>query len=246
MRLLLLNPNTNAAMTERVLSAAWRLAPPGMELQAATARFGAEVIASRASYAIAGHAALDAYAASGKDCDAILLACFGDPGLAALREIAHCPVVGMAEAACFQAAHGKRRFSIITGGARWPAMLREYVQTLGLGSQLASVRALAADGAGIMADPAAAQAAILHAAKAAGIEDGAEAIVLGGAAMAGMVNGLATQIAIPVIDGLSAAMLAASYAAQTAAAGLIALEPTATHGLSPALAGLLAKGSAKP
>src|SRR5258708_14508790 len=80
-------------------------------------------MASRAAAAIAGHAALDALAEHVLDCDVVYLACFGDPGLAALKEVAPVPVVGMAEAAVEAACRLSRRFAIVTGGAPLPPML---------------------------------------------------------------------------------------------------------------------------
>ena len=59
--------------------------------------------------------------------DAVVLACFGDPGLAALKEIAKVPVVGMADASILQACAMGNRFSIVTGGERWKSMLEEFV-----------------------------------------------------------------------------------------------------------------------
>src|SRR5436190_11396013 len=105
-----------------------------------TGRFGAAYISSRAAAAIAAHAALDALAEHAHDCDAVYLACFGDPGLAALKEVSPVPVVGMAEASCIEAARAGRRFGIVTGGALWKPMLEEFVATLGLSQQLAGIR----------------------------------------------------------------------------------------------------------
>ena len=85
MRILLINPNTSADMTERIAAQARRHCDPGAEVVAVTACFGCEVVASRASYAIAAHAALDTFARHAKGIDAVILACFGDPGLEALR-----------------------------------------------------------------------------------------------------------------------------------------------------------------
>src|SRR6266567_729094 len=104
MRLLLINSNTTEAITTLLVDAARRLVDPSVTVIGATARFGARYIASRTAYAIAGHAALDAYAEHGRGADAAIIACFGDPGLLALREIAPVPVVGMAEASCRLAA----------------------------------------------------------------------------------------------------------------------------------------------
>ncbi|MFM2421951.1 MAG: hypothetical protein RL291_481, partial [Pseudomonadota bacterium] len=137
MRLLMINPNTTQAMTDLVVETARRVKAPETVLSGATGRFGAAYISSRAASAIASHAALDAYAEHGHDADVIGLACFGDPGLGGLKELAHQPVVGMAEASCLEATAGGRRFAIVTGGERWGPMLEEFVEWLGLKAQLA-------------------------------------------------------------------------------------------------------------
>lgn len=245
MRLLLINANTSTAMTDVVVAAARRLAPD-CTITGVTGRFGAAVIASRSAYAIAAHAALDAYAEHGAGHDAVVLACFGDPGIGALKEIASVPVVAMAEAGCHFAAQLVRRFGIVTGGERWRPMLTEYVQSLGLGDRLAGVRTLQADGGRIAADPDAARAAVLDAARLSVAEDGAELVILGGAGMVGMVERVAPDLPVPVIDGL---MPAVGFAVAAARAGLrkadtgsFALPPAvASTGLSPALAALLAQ-----
>lgn len=243
MRLLLLNANTSTEMTERVVAAARQIARPTTQVTGITGRFGAEVIASRSAYAIAGHAALDAYAEYAGMADAIVLACFGDPGLQALQEVASVPVFGMAEAGCRRAAQMAQRFAIVTGGASWGPMLTEYVGLIGLGQQLASVRTLASNGGQIAADPAAAEAGILAACKAAIEEDGAELVILGGAGMVGVVERVADHLPVPVIDGLTPAIqfAEAAYDAQhNTQAQTLAIS---TCGLSPALTKLLASRS---
>src|SRR5262249_7264639 len=125
MRLLFLNPNTSADLTELGLAVARRHARADTELVGVTGRFGARYISTRAAAAIGAHAALDAFARADAHVDAVLLACFGDPGLFALRELATVPVVGMAEASCQAAARLGGKFSIVTGGQRWGPMLEE-------------------------------------------------------------------------------------------------------------------------
>src|SRR5882672_6048495 len=146
MRLLFINPNTSAHLTELGARVARGVARPETEIVPATGRFGARYITSRAAAAVAGHAVLDTYAREGKGADAVVIACFGDPGLFALRELATIPVVGMAEASCHLASTLGRKFSIVTGGHRWGPMLEEFVATIGLGANLASVRTMAPTG----------------------------------------------------------------------------------------------------
>ncbi|HEX2010541.1 MAG TPA: aspartate/glutamate racemase family protein, partial [Roseateles sp.] len=107
-RLLLINPNTSESVTGMLAAAAAPLTPPGGQVLPVTARFGRPYISSEYALALAGHAVLDAFdahvGAQGRP-DVVLLGCFGDPGLLALREhAAGTPVAGLAEAAMRAAA----------------------------------------------------------------------------------------------------------------------------------------------
>jgi len=209
MRLLLLNANASQSITDLVVAAARPFASPATELIGVTGRFGPRYIGTRAAYAIASHAALDAYAAFGHSADAVVLACFGDPGLGALREVASVPVVGMAEAGCRAAAAGGRRFAVVTGGARWIPMLTEYIAALGLSAQLAGVHAVAPTGADIAADPDGSIALLAEGCRTAKTRFGADVVVLGGAGLAPIAPRVAAMLDFPVIDGLAAAITAA-------------------------------------
>jgi allantoin racemase len=241
MRLLLINPNTSPEITARVLDVARALVPAGTELVGATGRFGARYISSRTAAAIAGHAALDALAEHGAGCDAVLLACFGDPGLGALKELAPVPVTGLAEAACHAACLLGRRFAIVTGGERWGPMLEEFVATQGLAARLAGVRTVAPTGAEIARDPAGAQALLAAACRDCVAGDGAEVVILGGAGLAGLADGLAGAVPVPVLCSVAAGVRAVVALAQSAPpkprAGAQALPaPVESIGLAPALA----------
>ncbi|MCW5582190.1 MAG: hypothetical protein KIS72_12690, partial [Luteimonas sp.] len=131
MRLLLINPNTTEAVTLGMAARARRLAPAGTVVEPATGGFGSPYIASRAAAVVGAHAALEiARARVGRTnperFDAILMACFGEPGIEALREEVSIPVLGMAEES-FRAAlcHGPR-FAVVTGGTAWGPMLQDF------------------------------------------------------------------------------------------------------------------------
>jgi Asp/Glu/hydantoin racemase len=199
MRLLLLNANTTEAMTDRMVAMARAIAPAGVEVTGATGRFGARYISSRAASAIAAHAALDAYAAFGRDADAVLIGCFGEPGLDALREVAPVPVLGLADACGAAACRIARRFGVVTGGAAWKPMLTEFYAARGLADRLAGVRTVAPTGAEIAADPDAAIALLAASCRASAAEDGAEAVILGGAGLAGLASRVAAAAGVPVL-----------------------------------------------
>ena len=246
MRILLINPNTMAEMTDLLVQVVTPHLPSGATLVPATGRFGAQYIASRCAGVVAAHAALDAYAEHGEGCDAIYLACFGDPGLFALRELARVPVIGMAEASCHAAAAKASRFSIVTGGERWGPILNEFVATLGLGDRLAAVETVAPTGADIARDPDGSIALLAEACRRTADRDGAGAVILGGAGLAGLAARVQPHVDIPVLcsveTGTAAVLAALKRAPAKPESGDFAL-PAAVDstGLSAPLARLLAR-----
>ena len=211
-KLLVVNPNTTAAVSELLARRIGATIGRAAEVEAITAPFGAAYIASEASYVVAAHAAL---AACNAWCDAngrpgaIIVGCFGDPGVFALREALALPVLGLAEAAMREAAtHG--RFAIVTGGAAWGPMLTRLARALDLADRLAAIEIVTATGAELAADPERAVSllgdACMRAARS------ADAVVLGGAALAGMGEPIAASLRmkVPIIDSVDAAARAAS------------------------------------
>lgn len=242
MRLLLINPNTSQSITDLVAARARAVAPAGTVIDVATARFGPRYIGSRASAAIAAHAALDAFAAARRpDHAGVLLACFGDPGLDALAEVAGIPVIGMAAASMRVAVRQASRVSILTGGERWVPMLQEFVATLGLADRLASVRAVRATGAQIAADPASAFAELTREADAAANEDGAQVVILGGAGLAGLVPKIQSGVRVPLLDSLDCTVGEIVSMAKAASGLAERPPPVETVGLVPELAQLMGR-----
>jgi Asp/Glu/hydantoin racemase len=239
MRILLINGNTTEAITAKLVAIAQGLAPPDVTFQGATARFGARYIASRAASAVAAHAVLDAYAEHGAGADAVLIGCFGDPGLDALRELAPVPVLGLADASAAAALRIAPRFGVVTGGAAWGPMLEEFFGARGHAANLAGVRTVAPSGGEIARDPEGALALLAAACTASAEQDGAGAVILGGAGLAGMAARLAGRVPVPVICSVEAGVREAIAALGGKPAGLVPHGPVETIGLSPALARLL-------
>ncbi|MBH2018686.1 MAG: aspartate/glutamate racemase family protein [Burkholderiales bacterium] len=210
-KLLVINPNTSASVSRLLQSHVQAASGLHVRVRTVTARFGAPYISDEASYAVAGHATLDAWAAAliGPDGvpqeapDAVLIGCFGDPGLLALRESSPVPVTGLAEAAFIEAArHG--RFAIVTGGERWGPMLQRLAQALGHAPLLAGIHTVAPTGAQLAADPVAARALLSQACRDAVRQLGAQAVILGGAGLAGMAASIQPGLGVPIIDSVLA------------------------------------------
>lgn len=187
LRLLVLNPNSTVAMTERVLARLQQLAGDRIVLRGLTAPDGPPVIASRESFAAGASAAQRALAGVTDGwADAVLLACYGDPGLEMLRAQSGVPVLGMAESSVQEALARGRPFHILTAGREWGPMLREAVaRQPGAAALLDGVTTLESTGLAASQDRAGfvlrVQAA-LDALAAAGAPD----CVLGGAGFAGL------------------------------------------------------------
>ena len=205
-RLLVINPNTSAPVTALLQAHVQASLGAAAEVHSLTARFGAPYISSEASYAVAQHSVLDAWAvACAQDLkpDAVLIGCFGDPGLFALREGAGVPVSGLAEAA-FGAAAWHGRFAVVTGGDRWRPMLSRLAGALGHGQTLAGIHTVAPTGAQLLADPVGARQLLAEACCQAADRFKAQAVILGGAGLAGMAADIAAHVPVPLIDSVIA------------------------------------------
>jgi len=136
--------------------------------------------------------------------DGILIACFGDPGLFALREVSACPVSGLAEASFIQAAQFGQ-FAIVTGGERWQPMLQRLAGNLGFEQLLNHIEIVKQDGATLLANRELALQVLSQACLRAA-DSGAQSIILGGAGLAGYARELQSQCPLPLIDSVSAGL----------------------------------------
>lgn len=217
--LLIVNPNTSTSVSDLLQRHAQAAAGPDLVVRTVTARFGAPYIACEASYAVAGHALLDAWSAAlldgGPTPQAVLIGCFGDPALQALRESSPVPVCGLAQASFAQAAR-LGRFVVVTGGVRWAPMLQRLADALGVGPALAGIHTVAPSGAQLAADPVAAAALLVQACQDAVRQTGARAVILGGAGLAGLAARIAPAVEVPVIDSVEAGVAEVLAALHTA------------------------------
>ena len=125
MKILLLNPNMTQAMTDNMAAIARAVVGDRAEIVPVTATRGFPYIASRAEAQIAGGLVLEMIAEHADDVDAVVIAAFGDPGLAGARDLFDLPIVGMAEAAVMTAALLGETFAVVTFS---PLMTRWYAE----------------------------------------------------------------------------------------------------------------------
>ena len=132
---------------------------------------------------------------------AYVIACFGDTGIDAAREIAAGPVIGMTEAALVAAAMLAARFSIVTLPPRTIAQSERVLRHVGLAHRC-HVRAIEAEVQDCVGLDETLLAAMLAESRIAMQEDHAEAIILGCAGLSDLVAPMQAALGIPVLDGV--------------------------------------------
>jgi allantoin racemase len=202
-KILIVNPNTTASMTQTIGAAARAAAAPGTEIVAVTSSMGPASIEGfyDEAFAVPGliRALLEA-----PDADAGIIACFDDTGLDAARSVARFPVVGICEAALMTAGQLAKRIAIVTTLPRSIVPLEELVRRYGFADRAVvtacNVAVLDLEKTGSDA------VEKLDAEIALALDKGAEAIVLGCAGMADLALTLSQRFGVPVIDGVAAAV----------------------------------------
>ena len=205
MRLLVANPNSTASMTAKIGRAAEAAVSPGTEVVARNPAGGPASIEGYYDEALSLAGLMDTVAAHA-DVDAVVLACFDDTGLDALRCMTPAPVVGIGEAAFHMATLVAGRFSVVTTLARSIPAIEHNLVRYGLATRCARVRAADVPVLDLERRSEASVARISEEIGRAMAEDRAEAIVLGCAGMADLAADLARRHGLPVVDGVAAAV----------------------------------------
>jgi allantoin racemase len=205
-RILVVNPNTTASMTETIAAAARNAASAGTVISAVTSSMGPSSIEGYYDEAFAVPGLLMEIARGERTgAEAAVIACFDDTGLDAARAMASIPVVGICEAALSLASFVAQRFTVVTTLDRSRVPIEHLVQRYGMGGR-AKVRA--ADIPVLSLEEPESNASIrLEAEIERALEDDhAEAIVLGCAGMASLAARYQETYGVPVVEGVGAAV----------------------------------------
>lgn len=207
LRIQVINPNTSLAMTQTIGEAARMVASSGTEILPVCPSHGVPSIEGHFDEAIGAMGVLEQVTLGERaGVDGHIIACFGDPGLLAARELATGPVVGIAEAAMHMATLVATRFSIVTTLPRTVIIARHLLRQYGFEHHCQAVHAIdlpvlsLEDGTGF------AQQKVRERCIQAKAQDNCGAIVLGCGGMANLARELSHELCIPVIDGVSAAV----------------------------------------
>lgn len=222
MSIIIINPNSTAAMTTAMCAAA-RGAAPGLSFDGWTSEDGPPAIQGAEDGATATPPLLDLVRKAGREgAEGIVIGCFDDTALAEAARIASCPVVGLGQASYHYCALRQWRFSVVTTLPVSVPVIEANIETMGLGGRLKRVRASCVPVLDLEADPEAALQPILAEARAAAENDGIDAVILGCAGMVGVTQTLRTTLEVSVVDPVEAA--AQSMAWLTGQSGEVRLE----------------------
>ena len=209
MRILLINANTTTSMTAEMVEAARRVAGVDCEITGSTAEHGIASIDGYHDELVGAAAVAAAIRERAGTYDAAVIACFGDPGLDAARELSDAPVVGIAEASFIAAITLGRRFSVLTTLDRGVPPIEDVVHRHGFRERCASVRASGVSVLEADADPDAAAVALEQIGRLAIRDDGADVLCLGCGGMVGLRERLEERLGVPVVESVPAGIVLA-------------------------------------
>lgn len=209
-RLVLVNPNTDPAVTETMLLIARSQLPAHVSLDGVTAPFGSRLIvnpeglsvASRAVASLASSLAARAY-------DGVVVSAFGDPGLEELRSVLDCPVTGLAEASMARAAQNGRRFCVVTTTPDLAEAITATACRYGHGTNFVGTFCTPGEPAILMHDPVRLEDQLFQTCETVLARQGVEAIVIGGGPLAVAARALAGRLPVLLIEPIREAMMLA-------------------------------------
>ncbi|MEY8365191.1 aspartate/glutamate racemase family protein [Anaerovoracaceae bacterium 41-7] len=200
MRILLVNPNSSAIVTETLRAATVPLQTEKLQIDVVHCSNVPKAIVTSHDELKAGLSVTDLLIREEPNFDAAIIGCFADPGLRAARELIRKPVVGLYESSAIFARLSGRRYSIIASGdesdiSPWIGSVRD----LGDTENLASIRYINST---VEDSVTASDERIYQIIDQCRKQDGADAVILGCAAFAGKGKRLSEAAGIPVIDGI--------------------------------------------
>ncbi|MEO1017567.1 MAG: aspartate/glutamate racemase family protein [Pseudomonadota bacterium] len=204
-RIAIINPTTTRAFGERNGVAGEAVACADTEILSVTMTDGPPSIEGHYDEAISTIALLEEIRKlERQEIDGYVLACFGDPGIWAAREIAQGPIIGIAEASFHAASIVATKFSVVTTLARTKVICEHLLQVMGMASRCGRVRATGIEVLALEHGDRPTFERIVAECRQALDEDDSGAIVLGCAGMADLAKRLQDGLGVPVIEGVAA------------------------------------------
>jgi len=200
---LVVNPNTSQEMTAAIDRVARAAAGPGANIVTIRSTNGPYTIEGALDTALATAAMLEVVAAYKPPFDAVVVACFGDPGVEALRMLVRVPVIGIGAASFTQAACLSQHFAIVTPVAGTPERYAAVAAAMGLDRQFVGTYPTPLSVADFESgDPAVLETLVFHAEQA--VKDGAECLLFGCAGIADQIHDIERRVGVTCVASVAA------------------------------------------
>jgi allantoin racemase len=146
--------------------------------------------------------------AEGSNYEALIVGCFGDPGVEAAREIATIPIIGPCEASLLASVPLGHKTSIITVLQNMVPPLRKVARQVGLENRLASVRSIEVSVLELGKERSKVFEAFVEEGKKAIQDDGADTLIPGCMSMAflGIPEEAQAKLGVPVLNPAAVAL----------------------------------------
>ncbi len=203
-KILVINPNSNPAVTEGLRECLTPLAiPERVEIECVTLAEGPFGIESQFD-SDSVVAPVRNMVVDRNDADAYVIACYSDPGLSTCRESTNKPVYGIQESGLFAALQRGERVGVVALSKNSIIRHQRYIRTLGLESRVAAERPLNLSVA--ESEEASAYPRIEAIARELIEQDTADTLLVGCAGLARHCKALESAVGVPVTEPTQAAV----------------------------------------
>jgi allantoin racemase len=201
--ILVVNPNTSQEMTAAIDRVARAAAASSARVVTIRSHNGPYTVEGALDAALATTSMLEVVAAHKDPFDAVVDACFGDPGVEALRTLVRVPVIGIGAASFLQASCISQQFAIVTPAAGTPARYAAVIAAMGLSRQFVGTYQTPLSVADFEADdPEVLETLVCHAAQA--VKDGADCLLFGCAGIADQIRDIEERVGAMCIASVAA------------------------------------------
>ena len=204
MNIVLINPNTTESMTMRMHEVVTPFLGDQVRLTPLTAAFGMASIEGYFDEAFVVPPMVELLKPIAGEIDGVVVGCFDDTGVDALRAMLNVPVIGICQAAMLSASMVATGFSVVTTLPRSVPVIEELALRYGMGRRCRRVRAADIPVLALEEEGSDAREKIRAEVERAVVEDRCEAVILGCAGMTDLPVWLAQKTGVPVIDGVVA------------------------------------------
>ncbi len=204
MNIVLINPNTTESMTMRMHEVVTPFLGDQVRLTPLTAAFGMASIEGYFDEAFVVPPMVELLKPIAGEIDGVVVGCFDDTGVDALRAMLNVPVIGICQAAMLSASMVATGFSVVTTLPRSVPVIEELALRYGMERRCRRVRAADIPVLALEEEGSDAREKIRAEVERAVAEDHCEAVILGCAGMTDLPVWLALETGVPVIDGVVA------------------------------------------